>query len=396
MSAARAHPHTIWVLTTSRADFGIYRSVLAALDAHPRLAPALVVTGMHVDARHGASLEAVRGSGYRIAAEFACLEPGDAPADTARSMARATAGMADALEAVPESEAPALLLTLGDRFEMLGAALAAVPFRLPVAHIHGGEETEGAVDNVFRHMLTKMSQLHFAATERSATRIRQMGEPDARVVVSGAPALDSLATLSPLPDAEMRTRFGLDMDRPFHLVTYHPVTLAPETSRAELAALLEVLGETDETLVFSGTNADTGGLDARAAIDAWAGGRSHVVRVESFGAPAYYTAMRRAQTLLGNSSSGILEAAGAGLPVVNIGSRQKGRERSANVVDCAGTPEAIRAAWEAARALRGRDFANVYGRGGAGATIAATIADFLDSTPPARRAVKAFTERPQP
>ncbi|WP_298916287.1 UDP-N-acetylglucosamine 2-epimerase [uncultured Algimonas sp.] len=376
-------PSTVWVLTTSRADFGIYRSVLSALDSHPALTPELIVTGMHMSARHGVSLPAVEQSGYDIAGRFSCLEEDDdSPHAVAHSMARATEGLANVLQ----TRCPDLLLTLGDRFEMLSAALAAIPFRVPVAHIHGGEETEGAIDNVFRHMLTKMAHLHFPATPTAARRIRQMGEPAAHIVTSGAPALDSISATPNLTADEFETRFGFPLDEPFLMVTYHPVTLQTDTSMRELKALLSVLQERPERIVFSGTNADTGGIEVQANIDRFAARHSNIVQIESFGATAYYTAMRHAQAMLGNSSSGIIEAASAGLPVVNIGDRQAGRERSANIVDTYGRIENIRAALTEALSRRGTDFRNVYGDGKAGTVIADAIAAYLSDSPTAGKA----------
>jgi len=378
----------VQVLTTSRADFGIYASVLAAFEAHPDLHPELIVTGMHMSERHGVSLAAVKASPYQIAAQFPCLEDGDAPVDIAQSMARATSGMAAALD----YKQPDILVTLGDRFEMLAAALAAVPFSVPLAHIHGGEETEGAIDNVFRHMLTKMSHLHFPATEISAHRIRLMGEDPDNIIISGAPALDSIIAIPPVSAEDILARFGLDIRKPFHLVTYHTVTLEPELSLSELRNMLAVLGNLDAQIVFSGTNADTGGLDVAKEIETFATSRENVLLVESFGAPAYYTVMRHAETMIGNSSSGIIEAASAGLPVVNIGARQDGRERSTNVVDTAGTLEGIEAALIKAMSLRNESFVNIYGQGDSGLRIAAGVADFLKSKPsPRKRFQKTLT-----
>lgn len=372
---------TVQVLTTSRADFGIYASVLAALEAHPDLTAELIVTGMHMSERHGVSLGAIESSPYPIIAKFACLEDADAPLDIAQSMARATSGMAEALG----RKQPDLLLTLGDRFEMLAAAQAAVPFSIPIAHIHGGEETEGAIDNVFRHMLTKMSHLHFPATQKSVDRIHQMGEAIERIILAGAPALDSIATIPRVSTADIHSRFGLDMTKAFHLVTYHPVTLERELSMSELRNLLTVLEGVQDQIVFSGTNADTGGLSVAKEIEAFAATRDNVLLVDSFGAAAYYTVMHHAQTMIGNSSSGIIEAASAGLPVVNIGARQDGRERSKNVVDTVGTVDAIQTALTKAIALQGESFTNVYGQGNAGQRIADGIAAFLNTDPSARK-----------
>jgi len=349
--------------------------------SHPDLTPKLVVTGMHMSKRHGISLAAIEASPYPIAAKFKCLSEADTPVEIARGMARVTAGMSEVLE----QNRPDLLLTLGDRFEMLAAALAAVPFAVPIAHIHGGEETEGAIDNVFRHMLTKMSHLHFPATQTSADRIRQMGEAEDRIILAGAPALDSIAEIARVSANDIKARFGLDITKPFHLVTYHPVTLEPEVSMSELRNMLTVLDGIDDQIVISGTNADTGGLSVAKEIEDFAAKKDNVILVDSFGAAAYYTVMHYAQSMIGNSSSGIIEAASAGLPVVNIGARQDGRERSANVVDTVGTVADIHAALNTAVAMRGQTFLNVYGQGNAGRCIAEGISNFLKSSPTARK-----------
>lgn len=369
----------ILVLTTSRADFGIYKPVLAALADHPALEPMIIATGTHLEPAFGETIKEVEASGYPIAARFACIAEGDNPVDIGLSMARATSGMAKALNDNPAD----LLLVLGDRFEMLAAASAAPPFGLPIAHIHGGEETEGAIDNVFRHMLTKMSHLHFCATELSARRIRQMGELSSRVIVSGAPALDAIATTELLSRTDLAKQFGLPAEGPFLLATYHPVTLDLKATDQETEALFAAIEEDGRPTVFTAANADTAGRRLNERIKEFVKNRPTMRLVGHMGARGYFSAMAEADIMIGNSSSGILEAASFGLPVVNIGDRQKGRERSPNVIDCTGEAKAITSAITRADTPAFRKSTskkhNIYGDGRAGAKIADAIAQSLRS-----------------
>lgn len=372
-------PFRILVLTTSRADFSIYRSVLDAMVEDSRLDPALIVTGMHMSEAFGFTADHVCAAGYEIAAEVPCLEPGDTAPDIARSMGAATRAVAGVLADSPANA----LMVLGDRFEMVAGALAAVPFGLPVVHLHGGEETEGAMDNVLRHALTKISHLHFCATQLAAKRIRQMGEDPARVFVTGAPALDSIARLPRLSAAEMRERFSIDTARPYALITYHPVTLDLEATDREIAAVFDVLDGTGLPAVFTAANADTAGQRLNARIEAFVASRPQHKLIGHMGAQGYYSAMDSAALMIGNSSSGILEAASFGLPVVNVGERQKGRERSSNVIDVLGDAPAIAAAIQTAQSdvfrAKARAGGNVYGDGSAGPRIATQLAAALQA-----------------
>ncbi len=374
---ARA-PYKILVLTTSRADFGTYASVLDAMKSHPRLAPSLAVTGMHLSPEFGETIREVAASGFPIAAQFPCLADGDDAKAVAEGMGTATLGMALALDGLDVD----LLLTLGDRYEMLAAAIAAAPYNIPIAHIHGGEETEGAMDNAFRHMLTKLSHLHFCATERSAQRIRQMGESDNRIFVSGAPALDSVRKLTLLSREELAEKFDFPTDSDFVLATYHPVTLDLKATEREIAAIFAALDEIAMPTVFTAANADTAGRSLNEKIAEFASARKEMHLVDHMGPVGYFSAMSHAAVMIGNSSSGILEAASFGLAVVNVGDRQKGRERSPNVIDVSGVAESI---IDAVGEARGAGFQavcarkeNVYGRGDAGPVIADTIANALD------------------
>lgn len=373
-------PKTPWdvaVLTTSRADFSIYQPVLRALEAHPDIRPALIVTGMHMSKDFGYTFTEVEQSGWPIATSFECLVPGDTAKDIGLSMGRATRGMADALDAI-ECD---MLMVLGDRFEMAAAALAAVPRGLPICHLHGGEETEGAMDNVLRHMLTKLSHLHCCATELAASRIGQMGEPPERIIVSGAPALDNIAAVPRLSRAELAAQFGLPESGDFALITYHPVTLDLAATEAEIQALFDVIKETGISCVFTAANADTAGRALNAKIENFVAQTNGQMLIGHMGAKGYYSAMEHAAMMIGNSSSGILEAASFGLPVVNIGDRQKGREASANLIQTDGAVEALKAAILKAQTPEFKTTCeariNIYGDGHAADKIVMAVSDFL-------------------
>ena len=386
MAAPKNTAWNVVVLTTSRADFSIYQPVLRALDAHPNITPSLLVTGMHMSEDFGYTFTEVEKSGWPIAANFECLADGDAAENIGESMGRATIGAADALA---EIEAD-MLMVLGDRFEMAAAALAAVPRGLPICHLHGGEETEGAMDNVLRHMLTKISHLHCCATELAASRIRQMGEAPERVIVSGAPALDNIAAVPKLKRAELAEQFGLPEKGDFALITYHPVTLDLDSTAAEIEALFETIRETGLKCVFTAANADTAGRALNAKIEKFVAETPGQMLIGHMGAKGYYSAMEEAAMMIGNSSSGILEAASFGLPVVNIGDRQKGREVSPNVIQAKGSVSALTDAILKARSpefiSRCAARENVYGDGKAADKIVAAVASFLESGAGPRKA----------
>ena len=369
--------YRVGILTTGRADFSIYSSVIRALSDHPMLEPGLFVTGMHLSKEFGLTVTHVRDSGFPIICEFPCLISGDRPQDIAASMGLATQGMSEALEKHPID----MLMVLGDRFEMCGAALAAVPYRIPVTHLHGGDETEGAIDNVFRHALTKISHLHCCATRLAERRIVQMGENPDLVHVVGAPALDNLKSVKILDRGELARNFNFPENDPYVLLTYHPVTLEPEATIREFQAICASLDDLNYHAVFTAANADTEGRSLNEKIRNYVAGKTNAMMIDHMGAQGYYSAMEHASLMIGNSSSGILEAASFGLPVVNIGNRQAGRERSANTLDVMGSKSAILNAVELAlspgflKTCEARE--NVYGDGSAAPRISSLVADFL-------------------
>ena len=320
---------TIGVVTTARSDYGIYLPVLHRLRADPELDLHLIVSGMHLSPEFGSTQQVIEDDGFTIGDRIEMLLSSDSPEGIAKSMGLGTIGFAQSYA----RRRPDILLALGDRFEMHSAVVAALPFKIPVAHIHGGESTEGLIDEAIRHSITKMSHIHFVATEAYGRRVVQMGEETWRVVVTGAPSLDNLNGLSPLSDREMKDKYGLDLTEPPLLVTYHPVTLEYEHTKSRVKELLAALEETGRRTIFTYPNADTAGRVVMDMIRAFTKKNKGHQIVSNLGTVPFFTLMGRAAAMIGNSSSGIIEAASFKLPVVNLGNRQRGRFHGVNVID---------------------------------------------------------------
>ena len=320
---------TIGVVTVARSDYGIYLPVLRRIQEDPDLRLYLIVAGMHLSPEFGSTVQTIEQDGFQINERIEMLLSSDTPEGIAKSVGLGVIGFAQAYARFR----PDILLVLGDRFEMLSAVVAALPFKIPVAHIHGGESTEGAIDESIRHSITKMSHLHFVSTEFYARRLIQMGEEPWRVVVSGAPSLDNLREMRLLSRQELEEIYGLNLVDPVLLVTYHPVTLEYEHTRMHMNELLAALEEVNCSVVFTYPNADT---QSRLIIDMihdFTRRHENVQMAVSLGMEAYFSLMSCAAAMVGNSSSGIIEAASFELPVVNIGNRQRGRVRGKNVID---------------------------------------------------------------
>lgn len=366
---------TVCAVSVARSDWGLLLPVLRSIRDEPGMALRLVAGGAHLDPDRGHTLAAVEADGFRPDRLVPCSPGGDAAVDCAEAMGMAVSGFGRALAEL----APELVLVLGDRWEMHAAALAALPLGLPVAHVHGGELTLGAMDDALRHSMTKLSHLHFTSTAEYARRVVRLGEEPWRVTVSGAPGLDALSAVEPLDAGALSGRHGFDFSRPFVLATWHPETVGADRAAGHARAFLEALGGCGLPVVFTGPNADPGGLALRDMLHDFLRAHPRCAMVENFGTAGYAGAMRLAACMAGNTSSGILEAASFGLPVVNVGARQEGRVRGANVVDA--EPEAVAVADALQRALAPgfrdslRGMANPYGDGRAAGRIAARLRD---------------------
>ena len=320
---------TIGVVTVSRSDYGIYLPLLRAIEADPELQLYLIVSGMHLSPEFGHTVDMIKADGFNVDEQVETLLSSDTPEGIAKSVGLGILGFAQ----VYARFRPDILVVLGDRFEMYAAVVAALPFKMPVAHIHGGELTEGAIDDSLRHSITKMSHLHFVATDVYAQRVIQMGEEPWRVVTCGALGLDNLRTIRLLNRHEFAKQFGITLPDKFLLVTYHPVTLEFEHTERQTRELLAALDAIGLPVLFTMPNADTGGRVIRRLIDGFLFKHPDSKRIENLGTQGYFSAMALAEAMVGNSSSGIIEAASFSLPVVNVGNRQKGRIRNKNVID---------------------------------------------------------------
>jgi len=336
------HVRTVGVVTVARSDFGVYQPVLAAMNRTPLLCPVLFVSGAHLSPEFGLTVREIEAEGHEIAARVEMLLSSDTPEGIAKSMGLGVAGFAQALAA----RRPDILLVLGDRFEMICAALAALPMGIPVAHLHGGELTLGAIDDTLRHCLTKLSHLHFVSCDEYARRVAQLGEEPWRIVVCGSPTLDALREFVPLTDQQMRERFGVELDPAPLLVTYHPETVDASRNEERFREVLAALDACPLPKVFTMPNADPQGRVLRGMVLEHAASRPDCRVVENFGKEGYFTMLGRAAAMVGNSSSGLCEAPAFALPVVNVGDRQEGRARNPNILDVSPTRDAV------ARAIR--------------------------------------------
>ncbi|WP_421938193.1 UDP-N-acetylglucosamine 2-epimerase [Pelagibius sp.] len=301
------------------------------LKAAPEAELQVVVTGMHLSPEFGMTCQALEADGFTIDAKIESLLSSDSPVGIAKSMALATIGFAEAFDRLR----PEIVVMLGDRFEILAAAQAAMVARVPIAHVHGGEATEGLIDEAIRHSLTKMAHIHFTAATPYRKRVLQLGERPESVFNVGAPGLDNIRHLALMGRASLERHLQTRLGRPLLVATYHPVTLSGETPARAMKQMLDGLHSIpDATIVLTKANADTRGRTVNEMIDAFVAKHpDRVIAVTSLGQLAYLSLLRLADCVIGNSSSGILEAPALGTPTVNIGDRQRGRIRPASVID---------------------------------------------------------------
>jgi UDP-hydrolysing UDP-N-acetyl-D-glucosamine 2-epimerase len=364
----------IAVVTGSRADYGLLRGILTRLKAADDVALSIIACGMHLVPRFGETWRAIEADGFQIAAKIDLALDDDRAETVARGTGIGVSGFAEVLPKL----APDVLVVLGDRYEVLAAAVAATLLNIPIAHIHGGEITAGAFDDAIRHAITKMACVHFVAAEPYRQRVIQMGEQPDMVFNVGAPGLDFAAVAPRLSRADLFASLGISGPERFLLVTLHPTTAQPEADAANLAATLDALAEVkDRSIIFTGVNADPGYRAIDDAITAFVAARpGHAHLFASLGSERYWAALRLADAVVGNSSSGILEAPAVGVPSINIGDRQKGRLRAASIIDCPADSVAVLASLQSV--FDGRFQPNPgleppYGRGGASEAIAGTL-----------------------
>lgn len=363
----------ILYVTGTRADFGLMRSTLQCIAAKPDLELGVLVTGMHLDPQYGETVREVEASGISIVARVPVVLRSDSGAAMARAIGIELLGFIDTLE----SWRPDIILLLGDRGEMLAGAIAALHLNIPIVHIHGGERS-GTVDEPVRHAISKLAHYHFTATSGARERLVRMGERPESIFITGAPGLDGLAELALPSRGLLAANEGFDPERPIALVVFHPVVQQARAAAEQIQGVIEGLQAVDglQVLLLM-PNADAGGESIRAVLGDL---RADIRVVNHLPRETFCQWLARADVMVGNSSSGIIEAATFGTPVVNVGVRQQGRERSANLVDVPVDAGAICEAVCEALILGRREVKNVYGDGRTGPRIAQLLLE-LPLTP---------------
>lgn len=366
----------ICVVTGSRAEYGLLQPVLAALRDDPRFELQLVVTGMHLSPEFGHTVSTIERDGLPIADKVESLISGDTPAAIAKSIGLGVIGFADVFRRLQ----PEWLLVLGDRFEIFAAAQAALVANIPIAHIAGGDTTEGAFDEAIRHSISKMAQLHFATNEQSATRLRQLGEDPASIHVVGSPGIDAICQMTFLDRAALEADLGLRFRTHNLLVTHHPATLDQQASVAELEVLLAALDSfgSDVGLFFTQPNADPGGRRFAQKLGDWVAARHNAALFTSLGQEHYLSLLKEVDVVVGNSSSGLYEAPSLHTPTVNIGDRQRGRLAGATVIHCKPQASDIKSAIERALTLDTAGLETPYGDGRTTPRIVSVLAAISD------------------
>jgi UDP-N-acetylglucosamine 2-epimerase (non-hydrolysing)/GDP/UDP-N,N'-diacetylbacillosamine 2-epimerase (hydrolysing) len=365
---------TICAVTGSRADYGLLYWVMKEIAAHPQLELQVAATGMHFSPRHGETWRVIEQDGFRLDARVETAPQDDSPLAMTRAVAAGVGGFADAFARL----APDVVLVLGDRFEILAAAQAAFLGNYPLAHIAGGDVTEGAIDDAMRHAISKMAHLHFPTNAVAAARLRRMGEEPARIFDVGSPGLDTIRKTKLMSRAELEAALGMRLGKRLFLVTFHPATLEAEPPARQFGELLAALerfsGDGESSIVFTLPNADPGNAAIAALIRNYVAAAPNARAFDSLGQLKYLSAMAQAAAVVGNSSSGLYEAPTLKRPSVNIGERQKGRLMADSVVSCAPRADAIAAAIERALALDCSRTVNPYGDGNSAARIVARLA----------------------
>ena len=359
----------ICYITGTRADYGLMASTLKEIVAHPALSLSILATGMHLSPKYGLTVREIKADGFTLCGRVEA--PVDQPSGAA--MARGIGIMLQAFVDILVAQAPDAVLLLGDRGEMLAGALAAIHLNIPVVHVHGGERS-GTVDEPVRHAISKLSHWHCVATEQSRERLLRMGEAPQQVVVTGAPGLDGLTALAARDRAALCEGVGFDAAHALALMVFHPVLQEAPQAGAQATAILDALLGAGMQVLALMPNADAGGDAVRATLAAYAERHPGVRVLTHLPRPDFVSWMAAADLMVGNSSSGIIEAASFGTPVINVGLRQNLRERNANVRDVAAEPEALAQAVRDALARGRYAAANVYGDGHAGARIVALLA----------------------
>jgi GDP/UDP-N,N'-diacetylbacillosamine 2-epimerase (hydrolysing) len=360
----------VFVVTGTRAEYGLLRWVIDGIAKSNLLELQLCVTGMHLSPEFGLTFREIEADGYQIDSKVEMLLSADTPSAITKSMGLGLIGFAGELNRLK----PDLTLILGDRFEIMCAATASTIARIPIAHLHGGEATEGCIDEAIRHSITKMSHLHFVAAEEYRKRVIQLGENPNRVFCVGGIGVDNILKLDLLSKQKLEHALDFELGYKSMLVTFHPVTLECNTSGEQMRELLNSLSELkDYKIIFTMPNADTDGREIHQLIEKFCLDNNNCRAFTSLGQLRYLSCLKYVEVVVGNSSSGLLEVPSFGIPTVNIGDRQKGRLKADSIIDCDPKKDCISRAIERATSTDFKSFCklvkNPYGNGGASKII---------------------------
>ena len=364
----------ICVITGTRAEYGLLRLLMQGIRDDLQCELQLVATGMHLTAEFGSTYQAIEADGFRIDRKVEMLLSSDSAVGTGKSVGLGVIGFADTFEQLQ----PDLIVVLGDRFEILAAVTAALFFRIPVLHLHGGEVTEGAVDESMRHAITKMSHVHCVATEEYRDRVIQLGEQPERVYCVGGLGADAIKKVRLLDRSELEAALDFKLKEKNLLITFHPATLDGESATDQMAELLAVLGEMSDTgLIFTLPNADAGGRQLITMLQAFVVEHGNARAFPSLGQLLYLSCMSFCDGVVGNSSSGLLEAPSLKKGAVNIGNRQYGRQQADSIINCQPTRQEIKVAitqlYSSQFQVQLPNVHNPYGDGGASDRVLAVI-----------------------
>ena len=367
----------ICVITGTRAEYGLLRWVTQGIKDDPELTLQIIATGMHLSPEFGLTYREIEQDGFQIDRKVEMLTSSDTPVGIAKSMGLGLIGFADALNEL----LPDLIVVLGDRFEIFAAVAAALVARIPVAHLHGGETTEGAFDEALRHSITKISHLHFVAAEEYRQRVIQLGEQPERVFLVGGLGIDAIKRTALLDRVALEASLDFRLGVKNLLITFHPVTLESQSSAQQMAELLTALGQlgNDTHLIFTMPNADNGNRELARMIEDFVASHSNARAYASLGQLRYLSCVQHVDGVIGNSSSGLAEAPSLATGTINIGDRQRGRLKAQSVIDC---PPQRQAILDAINSLYTADFrlslqtmVNPYGEGGASQKIVQVLRD---------------------
>jgi len=372
----------ISILTATRAEYGLLRPVIKQLLKDETVEVRVVVTGAHLSHEFGLTYKEIEQDGIRIDRKIDIMLSSDSPSAISKTMGIAMMSFADYFA----ERRPDIFIVLGDRYETLAVCCAAANERIPIAHLYGGETTEGALDESFRHAITKLSYLHFTSTEDYRRRVIQLGESPDRVYNVGSLGVENVLHEPLLPRAELEEILDFSLEKPYAVITYHPVTLEHQTAQKQFVTILNVLEyQQNLSLLFTKANADEGGRVINKMIDSYVEKHNNATAFTSLGTQKYLSAVAYSSVVIGNSSSGIIEVPSLHVPTINIGDRQKGRIQAESIINCEPTEkdfsEKLAYAVSEESQQKAKSCTNPYGEGNTSERICSEIRHFLSHTP---------------